>query len=409
MAELGETLKQLYALESRGRELGLDRMRAACAKFGNPETEYKTVHVAGTNGKGGVSAFVAGMLKAADRKVGLYTSPHLCRFAERIQINSEPIDDDTLNAALSRVLKEAPELSFFEVATLTAFLIFKEAAGDMAVIEVGLGGRLDATNVLPPPAVCAIARISYDHMDVLGDSIEKIAGEKAAIIKPGSIVAIGKLHPFAKEVVEVRCEEVGATLVELGSPEPFVGAQLAYPRMAMFGTNLALATTIGRELELDAETLASGIEATNWPGRNELLHRSGQELTLLDCAHNPDAAVTLSHVVDGSLMSTVGSRRDIVLVFGTLKDKNWSAMLDRLEHIASRRIYVAPPIDKAAPPEPMAERYDGEIHTSVESALVRAREMVGERGLVVVTGSAFLVGPARAYLLGLDVDPPIDL
>ena len=409
MSDLATTLQRLYALLPRGRKLGLERMQAACDRMGNPERAFETVHVAGTNGKGTVCAFTAAIAQAAGRKVGLYTSPHLIRFAERIQIDGQPIDDDTLVRLLDQVMDESPDLTFFEVATLTAFLAFREVGVDLAVLEVGLGGRLDATNVIPPPRVAVITRIAFDHMAELGETLASIATEKAGIIKAGSSVVVGKLHPDAMEVVEDQVGDVGARLVELGSPEPIPGAPLAYPRIAMMGSNLAVAVTIGRELGYSPEVIAQGIEATSWPGRNELLHRNGQELTLLDCAHNPDGAVALSHVLDPSVLGEIESRRDVALVFGTIQSKNWKAMLSRLEQVAGHRVFVAPPIKKAVDPHIMADAVGGEVAEDVGQALVRAREIVGEHGVVVVTGSTFLVGAARAQLLGLPADPAVDL
>ncbi|HVU04559.1 MAG TPA: folylpolyglutamate synthase/dihydrofolate synthase family protein [Polyangiaceae bacterium] len=409
MGDLKATLERLYARVPQGVKLGLDRVEAACEKFGHPERAFEVVHVGGTNGKGSVCAFSTSMLRATGKKVGLYTSPHLCRFAERIQVDGVPIENDELVTRLNEVMDAGPDLTFFEVATIAAFLAFREAKVDVAVLEVGLGGRLDATNVVPPPVVAAITRVAFDHMVELGDSLAKIGAEKAGIIKKGTKVVLGKLHPDALEVIQRRINEVGATQVELGSPEPYAGAQLAYPRMAMFGTNLAVAATIAREMGVSPEEMANGIEATTWPGRNELLHRNGQELTLLDCAHNPDGAVTLSHVIDASLMGAVGSRRDVALVFGALKKKSWRAMLARLDHTAANHVFTAPPVAGAVDPNEMAAAVGGEVVLDVKEALARARAIVGPRGLVVVTGSSLLVGPARAILLGLEMDPPVDL
>jgi dihydrofolate synthase / folylpolyglutamate synthase len=401
-------LQRLYQLLPQGRKFGLERMQAACAAFGHPERSFAAVHVAGTNGKGSVCAFVASMLRAHGLRVGLYTSPHLNRFTERVRINGDELDDAVATETLDRIMTEAPELTFFEVSTLLAFLAFRDAEVDVAVLEVGLGGRLDATNVIPAPRVAAITRVSFDHMDVLGNSLAEIAAEKAAIIKPGSEVVVGKLHPAARAVVEARCKEVGATLLPLGGPEPYPGAQLAYPRIAMFGTNLAVATTIGRTLELPPEAIARGVESTVWPGRNELLHRGGQDLTLLDCAHNPDGAVCLSQVIDSSIGGSGGSRRDVALVFGATRGKNWQSMLDRLEHSVGHRFYVRPPLLRGEEPEPMAAYKPGRICSSVREALAAARSTVGSDGLVVVAGSVFLVGAARAELLGLKSDPAAD-
>ncbi|HYO94453.1 MAG TPA: folylpolyglutamate synthase/dihydrofolate synthase family protein [Polyangiaceae bacterium] len=409
MTDLKTTLERLYKLVPRGRKLGLERMQAACERFGNPERSFTAVHVAGTNGKGTVCAFVASMGRAAGLRLGLYTSPHLQRFAERISINGEPIDDALLVPLLNQVMDRAPELTFFEVATLTAFLAFREAGVQLAVLEVGLGGRLDATNVIPPPRVAAITRVAFDHVAELGDTLAKIAAEKAGIIKPGSAVVLGKLHPDARGVAEQRALEVGARLVPLGNPEPISGAPLAYPRVALLGSNLAVAVTIGRELGFTPEVLAYGVENTVWPGRNELLHRNGQELTLLDCAHNPDGAVALSHALDPSVLADIESRREIALVFGTLSSKNWRAMLRRLEQVAGQRVFVAPPVPNAVNPREMLQVTSGEVAASVEEALARARALVGSKGVVVVAGSTFLVGRARALLLNLPTDPPVDL
>jgi dihydrofolate synthase/folylpolyglutamate synthase len=409
VSDLKATLERLYAQVPLGRRLGLERVQAACQRFGNPERAFTAVHIAGTNGKGTVAAFVAAMGRAAGVKIGLYTSPHLHRFAERIMIDGNPIDEAVMVPLLNRVMDVAPELTFFEIATVAAFVAFRDAGVQLAVLETGLGGRLDATNVIPPPRVAAITRVSFDHMADLGDTLGKIAVEKAGIIKPGSAVVMGKLHPEARAVVEQKVQEVGARLVALGSPEPIPGTPLAYPRVALVGTNLAVAVTIGRELGWSPEALARGVENTTWPGRNELLHRNGQELTLLDCAHNPDGAVALSHSLDPTVLADIESRREIALVFGALNTKNWRSMLRRLENVAANRVFVAPPLSRAVDPNEMLSIASGEVASSVEQALDRARTIVGSKGLVVVTGSTFLVGAARAVLLNLPTDPAVDL
>src|SRR6185295_2652710 len=383
-------------------------MQAACADFGHPERSFRAIHVAGTNGKGSVCAFTASMLRAQGKRVGLFTSPHLNRFAERIQVDGAPISDETLARLIEEVMDRAPELTFFETATMMAFLAFREAKLEWAVLEVGMGGRLDATNVIPPPVIAAITRVSFDHMDVLGATLGEIAHEKAGIIKAGSKVIVGRLHPDAMAEVERRCQEVGAELLPLGDAEPYQGAQLAYPRIAMYGTNLAVSTTIARALGISPDAMALGVETAVWPGRNELLHRSGQELTLLDCAHNPDAAVCLSHIIDSSLAGGAGTRSDVALVFGAIQNKNWKSMLDRLEHSAAHRFYVAPPVSRAVEPAEMVKYYPGRICPDVGRAIEGARAKVGPPGLVVVTGSCFLVGAARAVLLHLETDPPAD-
>lgn len=406
MAELKQALQRLYGLVGKGHRQDLGPMRAACAAFDHPERAFPATHVAGTNGKGTVSAFIASMQRAGGKRVGLYTSPHLVRFSERIRIDGEPLADDVLAELIHRVMDRTSDLSFFETTTLVAFLAFREAGVDHAVLEVGLGGRLDATNVIPAPEVAIITRIAFDHVEILGTNLSSIAREKAGIIKAGTKVVTGRLHPEAMAVIRDRALEVGAELIPLGSPEPVPGAPLAYPRLSMIGSNLAVAVTAGRVLGLSPEALSRGIETLEWPGRNELLHRNRQELTLLDCAHNPDGAVTLSHSMDPALLE-VESRRDIVLVFGTIVGKNYKAMLKRLESVAGHRIYVAPPVADAEDPRKYQRVLSGEHAEDVKSALERARQIVGSKGVVVVTGSCFLVGAARAILLNLPLDPAV--
>jgi dihydrofolate synthase/folylpolyglutamate synthase len=267
---------------------------------------------------------------------------------------------------------------------------------------------LDATNVIPAPKLAVITRVSFDHMEVLGDNLAAIASEKAGIIKAGTRLVTGKLHPQARAVIQQKVEETGTEWIPLGSPEPVPGAPLAYPRLSMIGTNLAVAVTAGRALGLDPESLSRGIENLDWPGRNELLHRNRQELTLLDCAHNPDGAVTLAHSMDPGILE-VESRRDIALVFGTVKGKNYRAMLKRLEPVAGHRFYVAPPVQNAEDPMRYTEVLSGQTQPDVDAALKAARATVGTKGVVVVTGSTFLVGAARALLLNLPRDPAVPM
>ena len=177
----------------------------------------------------------------------------------------------------------------------------------------------------------------------------------------------------------------------------------------MFGSNLAVANTVARELGFGTDAMTAGIEATTWPGRNELLHRNGQDLTLLDCAHNPDAMVALSHVLEPSLLGDIESRKDIALVFGALKRKSWKAMLARLENASGHRVYVPCPGPDPVPVEELAKAYPGETAADIGEALATARAKVGGRGVVVVTGSSFLVGAARALLLGVTADAPVDM
>ncbi|HEV3190632.1 MAG TPA: Mur ligase family protein, partial [Polyangiaceae bacterium] len=208
---LAQALVELYRRVPLGMRLGLEPMRAACARSGHPEGAFAAVHVAGTNGKGSVCAMVESIARAAGLHTGLYTSPHLCRFAERIRIDGEPVDDAILARHLSRALDDAADLSFFEAATLSAFLSFREARVDVAIVEVGLGGRLDATNVLPTPRAAAITRIALDHTDRLGETLVEIAREKAGIAKPGLDIVLGSMPDEVRAAIDDVARDIGAT------------------------------------------------------------------------------------------------------------------------------------------------------------------------------------------------------
>ncbi len=209
---LSDTLSRLYARIPLGMRLGLDPMLAACERTHHPEgAAFVAVHVAGTNGKGSVCAMVEAMARAQGKKTGLYTSPHLSRFAERIRIDGEPLSDDALTDVLGRALDEGPDLSFFETATLAAFLAFREAKVEIGVVEVGLGGRLDATNVLPSPRAAAITRIALDHVDRLGTTLVEIAREKAGIAKVGLDIVLGDMPPEVRAAIDEVALAQGAT------------------------------------------------------------------------------------------------------------------------------------------------------------------------------------------------------
>ncbi len=218
---LADSLARLYARIPLGMRLGLDPMREACARFGHPERAFESVHVAGTNGKGSVCAMVESIARAAGMKTGMFTSPHLCRFAERIQIAGEPLDDATLTATLDRALDGAPELSFFETATLAAFLAFRDAKVDVAIVEVGIGGRLDATNVLPRPRAAAITRVALDHTDRLGPTLVDIAREKAGIAKAGLDLVLGPMPQDLGAEIAAVAREAGATTTPWQGDRPF--------------------------------------------------------------------------------------------------------------------------------------------------------------------------------------------
>jgi dihydrofolate synthase/folylpolyglutamate synthase len=406
-ARTNGTLERLYRLAPRGALLGLDRVRAACEAFDHPERLFATVHVAGTNGKGSVSAMVASMTDVAGYRTGLYTSPHLCRFNERIQLNGEPVPDDVLFPVLDDVMTRCPELTFFETSTVTAFVIFAKLAVQLAVVEVGLGGRLDATNVLEAPRVTAITSIGLDHTDRLGNDLVSIAGEKAGIVKAGVPLVVGKLEPAALSAVAVRAHEVGAPIVEtVGVAD--LDAFVAQHPPALVGAhqldNARVAVAIARSAGLLPRDIARGLGRVRWAGRLETLSTSMGEV-VLDAAHNADGA----RAVAQWLASRAVPPDRVALVFGSMADKDAASMLAALAPYADHRVYVAPEGRKAADPEMLARLLPGQIAADPAQALTLGRTMVGSGGWVVVTGSIFLVGAVRALLLGLERDPAVAL
>ncbi len=397
MPSLTKALQDLYDRVPLGMRLGLDPMRAACARAGHPERALRVVHVAGTNGKGSVCAMVDAIARAQGLRTGLYTSPHLCRFAERIRVDGEPIADDALAVTLARVLAREPDLSFFEAATLAALLAFREARVDLAILEVGLGGRLDATNVVPRPVAAAITRIALDHTDRLGSTLVDIAREKAGIAKPGLEILLGPATPEVRAAIDEVARAHGATTRSVeGTPVPaHVGLPGEHQR-----DNARVAAALAARIGASPAAIEAGIAGARWPGR---LERIGD--VLLDAAHNPDGAQSLA----GYLRELGVPADEVALVFGTLADKDWAPMLDVLAPAAARRIYVAPAGAARGPvaPRRMAERHPGALAASIPDALAAAR--AGGARLVVVAGSLVLVGIARALLLGLPRDPPVAL
>jgi len=390
-----QALLELYRRVPLGMRLGLEPMRDACARNGHPERAFAAVHVAGTNGKGSVCAMVESIARAAGLHTGLYTSPHLCRFAERIRIDGEPVDDTTLARHLTRALDDAASLSFFEAATLSAFLSFREASVDVAIVEVGLGGRLDATNVLPTPRAAAITRIAFDHTDRLGKTLVEIAREKAGIAKPGLDIVLGSMPGEVRAAIDEVARGIGATTSSTeGLPAP---AAIGLPGEHQVG-NARIAAVLGARLGASRAAIAKGIANVAWPGR---LERIGPYL--LDAAHNADGAEALARHV-----ATLGYRPDeAALVFGALIDKDYRAMLAELAPLAATRVYIAPQsaARPAVDPGLLKSLYPGTVASSVPEALA----MLQHVPLVIIAGSIAAVGQARAALLGLPCDSPVAL
>lgn len=397
---LQQALQALYARGPRSIRLGTDQVVAACAKLGHPERSYRVVHIAGTNGKGSVCALTESMARAAGLRTGLYTSPHLARFSERIRVEGVELHEQALAKALSQALEAGPELSFFEVATVAAFVAFRDAGVELAVVEVGLGGRLDATNVVDAE-VCAITSIGLDHQSYLGHTLEQIAEEKAGIVRSRVPCIVGALPERAAAVIQAHCAQRGATW--LPAPPSSIAIDDAGIGGLFNTTNLDVAVRIGAALGLPQGAVERGARAARWPGRFERLEAGGP--WLLDGAHNDDGA--------GRLVAELRHRAiaPAVLLFGAMADKPWEQMAGKLREPCMHAVYTHPPTATpqrpAAPAEALAERHQGRAFPAVDDAIREARALAGPQGIVLCAGSLYLVGDVRARLLGLACDPPI--
>jgi dihydrofolate synthase / folylpolyglutamate synthase len=432
----------LSALESRGRfgiRLGLSRTRALLAGLGNPEHVFRGVLITGTNGKGSVHALVASALAAAGYRVGQTPKPHLVTYRERLQIGGVPVDRDTFArltgevlAISDRVARRYGDPTEFELLTAITFLWFAESGIDLAVVEVGLGGRLDATHAWDG-GVAAVTNVSLDHMDRLGDTVEAIAREKAAIIMRGDLAVTGA-SGSPLEIIRRRARRM-ATPLTVVEPAPLLAADrdgievdlglLGPVRIGLRGrhqaANAAVADAIvdalgsaGIAAVPDAARRA-GYASVRWPGRLELVEAGGREV-LLDGAHNPAGAATLATAIDelGPLLRPGRA----TLVLAIMADKDVDGVIGELAASAllreARVICTAPPGGRAMPADRLASRWSALAGRPAEAiaepaAALDAALTKGE-GPVVVAGSLYLVGAARAILVSdplLVADPPI--
>lgn len=401
-------------------------MRAALELRGNPHRALRYVHVTGTNGKGSVSAMTARVLSAAKHRTGLYSSPHLHRFTERFQVDGRPVAQSRVAAKLTELRaaltpKDAPELSFFEVATVLAFELFVEYRCELVVLEVGLGGRLDATNVVMPD-VTVITRIAAEHEHILGDSLQSIAREKAGILKAKVPLVSSVRTPEARDTIAERAAELEVPVLwidEHFSARPAKGGRIDVQvgrdwvkrvKVPLLGAHQVdnAATAVASAVQLrtrgfpvEDTAIRRGIARTRWPGRLERIE--GTPPVLLDSAHNPDACMALASYL--SARKPPGKR---VLVFGVMRDKEHEAMLQVLDGLIDVYVFTQPAgMSRAAPADELAELRHGRVARTVKDALYRARRAAGDDGEVIVAGSIFLVAEARAELLGVKSDPPI--
>jgi dihydrofolate synthase/folylpolyglutamate synthase len=396
--------------------LGLERMHEALGELGHPELLLRCCQIAGTNGKGSTCAFLDSILRAAGHRVGLYTSPHLVRVNERIQVGGVPIDDVTLGTRIVEVLRKAPsalEATYFELGTLVAIEHFARARVEVAVLEVGLGGRLDATTTARP-RLTAIAHVGMDHMEFLGDTLESIAKEKGAILRKGVPGVIADQRPEALAVLQTCASWVGAPLLVEGRDFSLDGlGRYRSPDLALDGLalslhgehqhhNAAVAVTCARLLEkqgvaVGSEAIRTGLQRTRWPGRLEQI--PGHPPLLLDGAHNEDGVAALVAALD----AVPYAGREVHLVFGVVSDKRVDPMLRMLLPRCASATFTPVPTPRSLDPATYVTLARSlcpavDVAPSPGEALARARVRAGPDAWVLVAGSLYLVGAVKALL-----------
>ena len=415
ISTFNDAVKYLENLEKIGIKFELSRIARVCAYFGDPQDTLKIIHVAGTNGKGSTCAFLDSILRRSGYKVGLYTSPHLTDIRERIRVNGENIrggDFTRLISSLSSAVGTLKlELTYFEIMTAAAFRHFAERKVDLAIIEVGMGGRLDATNIIKSSLVSIITNIDYEHTQYLGNTLTKIAGEKAAIIKENGIVVTAETKSKPLRVIKRVSLEKKASLLRVGN------AGLAGYKLGLAGAHQQLnavcaltAVKVLRQqgIKIPESAVRKGLAAADWPGRLEvfkiLMSNGEQRTVVLDGAHNPAGMKTLAAELR---KKGRGYKRKIV-IFGVLRDKKYREMIRMLAPLVNRVILVEPDSDRALSVRSMDRQWRGLLGKdrvfqagTLKSAVSQALAEAKADDLIVGTGSLYTVGEIRKILTGL--------
>ena len=413
-----EAIQYLYGLQKYGIKFGLSKTANLLKAFGNPHQGRRYIHIAGSNGKGSVAAMLESILMASGLTVGLYSSPHLVRFTERFRINGKEIAPERVARITGELIREIdPKYppTFFEVATALALIVFSMQDVDIAIMEVGMGGRLDATNVIRP-LVSAITNITLEHRDFLGSRLLDIAREKGGIIKRGVDLVTGVTQPSVIELLRSICEGRGAPFWRVGKDMRYRthGSGLAYYgldrhlkgiQLGLHGDfqnrNAALALGVVELLErkgfsISSSDITKGLKKTAWPGRMHII--SGSPTIILDGAHNPGAIRALA----GSVKHRFGNKR-LILVLGVMGDKDILSVIRGIVPLADHVIYTRPDYYRSADPEEMMRTAaslgkPGEVVRVIAKAIGRAREMARPEDVILVSGSLFTVGEALTCL-----------
>ena len=422
MTSYQKSLDFIYNLRGAEIDLRLERVSEALSLFGNPQNRFRVCHVAGTNGKGSTAAMIHSVLSAGRYRAGIYTSPHLADFTERIRVGKRPIARAAVVALVREIADRTAQaslcLTFFEFATVMAFLHFAREGVEVAVVEVGLGGRLDATNVVHPD-VCVITTIARDHERFLGTRIGSIAREKGGIIKTGVPLVCGALPAAAGRVIRQIARSRGVPVRRWGkdfSVTPhddrrfdYHGGEWALERLSLClrgeyqrhnaGVALAALETLHTVLPVRENAIRAGLESVAWPGRLEVL--PGRPTIILDGAHNDGAVEALVNEIPGLL----GGRK-VRLLFGSMRDKDWSSMLAALCAVSREVVLTRTPTERGADPSSLSSALPpGLPATVVDDPVAALSRLAADRRRrddpILVAGSLYLVGAVRAKALAL--------
>ena len=417
-----EAIQFLHGLQVFGANFGLETPRKLAALAGNPHERLRFIHVAGTNGKGSTSAMLESIYRTAGLRVGLFTSPHLVSFRERIQVNRQHISQPDVARLADEMGKQGSEFrlqaggeranagtpnpdahpTFFEFVTVLALKYFAEQKCDLVIWETGLGGRLDATNIVTPLA-SVITNIALDHQQWLGDTLEKIATEKAGIIKPGVPVVTAVAASEALRVIARTARKMGSPLVEVEPVGRLFGTGKS-PVLPLLGEHqrlnaaLALATVevLQNHFPVSVALIHAGLAQVNWPGRLQLITQPGRRRILLDGAHNVAGASVLRVALEKDFTET-----ERTFILGILGDKDWRMMLEILAPLAARILLVPVNNPRTTPPAEMArfcQKVNPALETEVCDSLPAALKQTWNEAFVVIAGSLYLVGEALELL-----------